>query len=60
MVMPTVQADDIDWMKYAGSEITILMPERPALDGKEVSLRADGFDRFYAMVERFDPSAQPL
>ena len=33
MVMPAVQADDIDWMQYGGSEITILMPEHPVLDG---------------------------
>ena len=24
---------DIDWMQFAGSEITILMPEHPVLDG---------------------------
>ena len=31
--MPAVQAQDIDWMQYGGSEITILMPEHPVLDG---------------------------
>ena len=27
------QAQDFDWMRFAGSEITILMPEHPVLDG---------------------------
>ena len=33
-LMPAAQAqDDIDWMQFAGSEVTILMPEHPVLDG---------------------------
>ncbi len=33
-IAPTVQANgDLDWMQFAGSEITILMPEHPVLDG---------------------------
>ena len=31
---PAARANgDIDWMQFAGSEITILMPEHPVLDG---------------------------
>ena len=33
-IAPAAQANgDIDWMQFAGSEITILMPEHPVLDG---------------------------
>ena len=33
-IAPAVQANgDLDWMQFAGSEITILMPEHPVLDG---------------------------
>ena len=33
LLAPFAQADDMDWMQFAGSEITILMPEHPVLDG---------------------------
>ncbi len=32
-LLPTTQAQDLDWMQFSGSEITILMPEHPVLDG---------------------------
>ncbi|MCY4145525.1 MAG: extracellular solute-binding protein [Chloroflexi bacterium] len=33
LVPSLAQAEDFDWMRFAGSEITILMPEHPVLDG---------------------------
>ena len=32
-ILPAAQAQDFDWMRFAGSEITILMNEHPVLDG---------------------------
>ena len=32
-MLPAAQAQDFDWMRFAGSEITILMNEHPVLDG---------------------------
>jgi len=57
-LMPAVQAQDFDWQRFAGSEITILMPEHPVLDGMRSVL--DDFEADTGIAVNIEALAENL
>ena len=56
--MPAIQAQDFDWQQFSGSEITILMPEHPVLDGMRSVL--DDFEADTGITVNIEALAENL
>ena len=56
--LSAVQAQDFDWQRFAGSEITILMPEHPVLDGMRSVL--DDFEADTGIAVNIEALAENL
>ena len=57
-LMPVVHAQDFDWQQFSGSEITILMPEHPVLDGMRSVL--DDFEADTGITVNIEALAENL